>query len=60
VRLKNAAGSATSHGLPGDPFLVANVSLLPGGEIAFTLLFRNPRHKHFSFTTEVLAGPGVV
>jgi hypothetical protein len=60
VRLKNAAGFTRAHAHHGDPFLVANVSLLPGGEVAFTLFFRNPGHKHITFTTEVLAGPGPV
>jgi hypothetical protein len=60
VRLKNAAGSARGHARPGDPFLTAAVSLLPGGEVSLTLLFWNPRHKHITFATEVFAGPGAV
>jgi hypothetical protein len=60
VRLKNASGGAQKHGKPGDPFLVDDVTLNPGGALTFVLLFSNPRHKKVHFTTEVLAGPGTV
>jgi hypothetical protein len=60
VRLKNASGSAQKHGHPGDPFLMDDVTLNPGGELTFVLRFRNPTHKKIHFTTEVLAGPGAV
>jgi hypothetical protein len=58
VRLRNASGSAKQHGHPGDPFLLDEVTLNPGGDLTLVLLFGNPRHKKIHFTTEVLSGPG--
>src|SRR5262245_2686993 len=37
-----------------------NVALLPGGEVALTLVFRNAGHRRVSFTAEVFAGPGAI
>src|SRR5262245_2671561 len=60
VRLKGASGLTQQHGPPGDPFVLLNVRLLPGGEHAVFLRFSNPKHKTIRFTAQVLAGPGTV
>jgi hypothetical protein len=60
VHLKNASGVAQHHGHPGDPFLLDNLTLNPGGGLTLILQFANPKHKHIGFSTEVLAGPGAV
>src|SRR5262245_17409483 len=60
VRLRNAAGLTQARARPGDPYLLSNVALLPGGEVALTLVFRNPSHRRVSFTAEVFAGPGAI
>jgi uncharacterized protein (TIGR03118 family) len=61
VRLKNAAGFAQAHGMPGDPFATLNVSTFASGQaLGLTLLFANPKHKHIHFSSVVLAGTGTV
>jgi hypothetical protein len=61
VVLRNAAGTSQAHDHPGDPFVLADVAqLAPGQSTTLTLLFRDPRHKPITFTTDVLAGPGQV
>jgi hypothetical protein len=58
VRLRNATGLTRKHGHPGDPYLLDNVTLKPGGEVTLILRFSNPRSQVIRFTTEVLAGTG--
>jgi hypothetical protein len=40
--------------------MVPVVQLAPGQAVMVDLVFNNPHHKNISFTTFVLAGPGVV
>jgi hypothetical protein len=56
VRLKGASGLAQQHGQPGDPFVLLNVTLLPGAELTLGLQFSNPTHQPIRFTSEVVAG----
>jgi hypothetical protein len=60
VHLKNAAGVTQTRGHPGDPFVRLDVSLAAGQSMDVLLAFSNPKHKHFSFTTEVFAGTGTL
>jgi hypothetical protein len=40
--------------------MVPVMELAPGQAVMVDLVFNNPQHKNISFTTFVLAGPGVV
>jgi hypothetical protein len=57
VRLKGSSGTTHSHA-PGSPFLLDEVTLLPGGFVNFLASFTGK--KAVRFTAEVFAGKGTV
>src|SRR5262249_46156801 len=57
LRLKGSSGTTHSHN-PGSPFLLDEVTLLPGGYVNFLASFSG--HKVGHLPTEVFAGPGSV
>jgi hypothetical protein len=58
--LFNATGTTDSLELPaGSPYLNANGNLPAGQTVTFTLQFTDPSHTAISYSTRVLAGPGL-
>jgi hypothetical protein len=62
LRLQHPTGFTQAHGKPqGSPYQYVNVfQLAPGMSVDLLLDFSNPTHKHVRYSTEVLAGTGVI
>jgi hypothetical protein len=60
VALYNEYGTTTYTTPRLSPFVISNVSLAPGQSTSFALQFLNPANAAITYTTRVLAGPGVI
>jgi hypothetical protein len=58
--LYNEYGTTTYTTPRLSPFVISNVSLAPGPSTSFALQFLNPANEAITYTTRVLAGPGVI
>jgi CSLREA domain-containing protein len=60
VALYNEYGLTTYTAPRLSPFVISNVNLAPGQSTSLVLQFLNPANEAITYTTRVLAGPGVI